>query len=312
MRIAFIGGTRFIGHVAAERALSQGHEVTVLHRGTNACEVKGASDVIVDRADADALRSALARIEPDAVVDTRAMNAAQAKLVADVVAPLGVSVVVISSADVYAQFGRLNGLPAPEPEAIVRETSPLTIPFPFRGLPGAHEGGDDYDKKEVEAAFGALERVTILRLPGVFGRRDPKRRFGAILDALEKGAQCTLPCRGGASWRKSFVDVEDVAHAIVLAASRRDAGRAVFNVAEAKTPTMRERAELIAAEVDVRITWDESAELPEDLGILGRMPNDFVLDTSSIRERLGFREVTSDATRMSSLVRALRGSRPGT
>src|SRR5207247_318574 len=117
-------------------------------------------------------------------------------------------------------FGRLNGLAAPEPEAIVRETSPLTIPFPFRGL-GAHEGGHDYDKKHVEAIFRELPRVTILRLPGVYGKRDPKRRFGEIVDRLEKGVDRTFPSRGRASWRKSFVDVEDVAHATLLAVARR-------------------------------------------------------------------------------------------
>ena len=185
-RIAFIGGTRFIGHAAAACAVLRGHDVTVIHRGVHRSEVEGVRSIAADRADPAALRAALTTARPDVVVDTRAMTAADTTATLDALRGVCDALVVLSSQDVYAQFGALNGLPAPPPEPVVTESSPLTVPYPFRGL-AEHDGGADYDKKDVERLVtGArLRSATILRLPAVYGPRDPARRFGAIVDALD-------------------------------------------------------------------------------------------------------------------------------
>jgi nucleoside-diphosphate-sugar epimerase len=222
--------------------------------------------------------------------------------------------VVLSSQDVYAQFGRLNGLPAPEPEALVTESSPLTIPFPFREV-GGHDAGPDYDKKEVEevvreAVDEGAPGAAILRLPAVYGARDYRRRFGGIVDAVDEGVT-VLPCAGGASFRHAHAHVLDVAHAIVLAAEHRLKGFEVFNVAEAIVPTMRERAEALARVMGVRFRWLETSEpLPPRFATLGKMPNDLVTDTSRIRASLGFREVTTEDQRWTDTLAWLRASRP--
>ncbi len=313
MRLAFVGGTRFIGHAAAAWAVSRGHDVSVLHRGRHPCEVPGARDVIVDRGDPSALCLALARLAPDAIVDTRAMTRADAEVTALASKVTGAPVVVLSSQDVYAQFGRFNGLPAPAPEALVSESSPLTVPFPYRGI-APHEGGPDYDKKLVEAVFrgaaeGGAPGACALRLPAVYGARDPKRRFGSLVDRLDAGERA-LPCQGGASWRWTHAHVRDAANAIVLAAEHPAAGFRVFNVGEAVVPTMRERAESIVGAMGVRVTWEERAEpLPDDLAWLGAMPNDFVADTSALRRALGEVEVTTPRERVEDLVAWLRESR---
>src|SRR5262245_41641594 len=131
MRLAFIGGTRFIGHTAAAAGVWRGHRVSVLHRGRHRAEVDSVDDVIVDRDDPSALCRALKRLAPDAIIDTRAMTRSDAEVFALALKVLGVPGIVLSSQDVYAQFGRLNGHPAPEPVALVDETAPLTVPFPF-------------------------------------------------------------------------------------------------------------------------------------------------------------------------------------
>lgn len=308
-----LGGTRFIGHAAARLAASRGHDVTVLHRGKHPCEIADARPIAVDRSDPSALCETLARLAPDVLVDTRAMTQIDAEVTALALKVLSIRAVVLSSVDVYAQFGRMNGLPAPEPEALVTERSPLTIPFPFRSL-GAHDGGPDYDKKEVESVVhaatleGGAPGAIVLRLPAVYGPRDYRRRFGALVDAFDAG-ETTLPCTGGASWRPAHAHVADVAHAIVLAAEQVTSGFEVFHVAEAETPTMRERAEAFARAVGVRLTWTETASLPERFASLGKLPNDLVLDTSRIRSRLGFREVTTEEERLSSTIDWLRASR---
>lgn len=309
MRIAFVGGTRFIGHASARRAIARGHDVLVLHRGEHPCEVARARSVCVDRSDADALVRALGAIHPDVVVDTRALTKRDAEIVAAAIRSLGAATVVLSSQDVYAQLGRLNGLPAPPPEPLVTESSPLTIPYPFREI-GGHPGGPDYDKKDVEAVYRSDTGgpVAILRLPAVYGARDYRRRFGAIVDRLDAG-ETELPCAGGALFRWSHAHVEDVAAAIVLVAEKSTAG--TFNVAERTTPSMRERAESIARTMgkSLRLVERSQEELPEDLELLGRMPNDFVVDSDAIRAALGFAEVTTEEERLTDLVASLRASR---
>ena len=307
MNVAFVGGTRFIGHWAAIAALEAGHQVSVLHRGVHRCEVPAARAITADRADPADLIRALRKAAPDVVVDTRALTRPHAEVTALACKILALPVVVLSSQDVYAQFGRLLGHPAPEPVPLVDESAPLTIPFPYRGI-ADHEGGDDYDKKEVERVFAdalgdGLPGATILRLPATYGSRDPKRRFAAIVDALAAGAR-TLPCADGARWRWTHAHVRDVAHAIVLAAEQPAKGElAVFNVGEAETPTMRERAEAIAAAMGVSFEWVE-AEVPDELSFLGSHPNDFVASSAKIRKLLGFSEITTEAERIADVISA--------
>ncbi|MBK8999749.1 MAG: NAD-dependent epimerase/dehydratase family protein [Myxococcales bacterium] len=311
MHLAFIGGTRFIGQAAARRALEVGHAVSVLHRGEHASDVAGARDVLVDRRDPSALCRELSRVAPDVIVDTRAMTRADAQVTALAARILGVPAVVLSSMDVYAQFGRLNGLPAPEPEAVVTETSPLTVPYPFRGL--ETDLPSDYDKKDVEAelerAVGeGVPGVLVLRLPGVYGQGDYRRRLGPLVDRLDAGER-VLPCSGGAAWRLAHAHVRDVAHAIVSGAEQWKAGFRVLNVAERETPSMRERAESLAAEMGVVFEWAEAETVPDDLSFLGRMPNDLVVSSAALRERLGFAELTTPEERVRDLVAWLRVSR---
>ncbi len=304
----FLGGTRFIGHAAAARALELGHTVTVAHRGHHPCDLAGANDLTVDRADPAAIRRAIDATQPDVLIDTRAMTQADATTTTAALAGTNLPVVVLSSQDVYAQFGALNGHPAPPPEPLITEDSPLTVPFPFRGL-AAHEGGDDYDKKDVERVFLAapdLPAVTILRLPAVYGPRDPARRFAGMVDVLTAATvtgQATLPRQGGASWRWTHAHVRDVAHGINLAAARRT-DRAIFNLGEHFTPTMAERAARVAAHLGVDLTWEDHdrGPLPEPLRHLGCMPHDFVVDTTRARDQLGYTAITTEAERLADLV----------
>ena len=78
MRILFLGGTRFIGHHAAARAVAAGHDVWVAHRGNHPCEVAGVVRMRVDRTLPSDVSDAVEAARPDAVVDTRAMTAEDA------------------------------------------------------------------------------------------------------------------------------------------------------------------------------------------------------------------------------------------
>lgn len=313
MRIVFLGGTRFIGPRAVGVAHARGHSVAVLHRGIHRTELpRGVEEVLVDREDVGSLRAALAKTRPDVVIDMFAMTADQARRATDSLRAVTGKVVVLSSQDVYAQFGRLNGLPAGVIEESVTESSPLTIPYPFRGIV-EHEGGANYDKKDVEAIYqrgseGQFESVTVLRLPGVFGWGDYQRRFAALIERLWS-KPTALPCQNRASWRWTVSHVQNAAYAIVLAAEKSLAGYHVFNVGEEHTPTMRERVEKFARLLDVSFGWKEADVLPDDLSILGRMPNDFVVDSQAIRAKLGFEEILEEDECYRDLINWTRHSR---
>lgn len=310
MRITFIGGTGFIGHAAACDAVARGHDVTCVHRGVHENEVDGAASIIADRADAGALAAALRKSAPDVVVDTLALTRRDAETSVRAVRDLNVSAVVLSSHDVYAQFGKLLGHPAPAPEALVTEDSPLTVPYPFRGK-RAHSGGDEYDKKDVESVFrhAGLPGAIVLRLPATYGPRDSQRRFGWIVDAIDDGTTRFLH-KGGGTWRWTHGDVRDVGRAVVLAAEAPADGFRIYNVGDEDAPTMRAWADRIAAEIGVSLSWAEAEnEMPEPFAYLGDSRHDFVVGSERIRRDLGFREVTTRESRLTDLVDWLRESR---
>ena len=70
MRVLIMGGTGVISTAVVQRAFDEGHELWVLNRGNSTvyheAEVK---QLIADRKDGDALRSALGGLEFDAVAD---------------------------------------------------------------------------------------------------------------------------------------------------------------------------------------------------------------------------------------------------
>jgi nucleoside-diphosphate-sugar epimerase len=94
-----------------------------------------------------------------------------------------------------------------------------------------------------------------------------------------------------ASWRWTHGYAEDVAEAVVLAATDPGAAGRTYNVGEPETPTWTERlADLAAAaEWHGRIVTQPSAgeqQFPPD------PRQDLVMDSRRIREELGYREVT--------------------
>ncbi|MGO8995555.1 MAG: NAD-dependent epimerase/dehydratase family protein [Polyangiaceae bacterium] len=313
MRFALVGGTRFIGHAATTEALRRGHSAVLLHRGVHPSAVAGAREVVVDRGDPSALARAIADAKPDVIIDTRAMTQSDAETTALALKVTRVPVVVLSSQDVYAEWGALLGYEAPPPEPLIRETSPLmSVRFPYRGK--GHDAGEDYDKKDVEAVFrdaavrGEIAGACVLRLPAVYGRRDYRRRFGAILDALDAGDD--IPCAGGASFRWTHAHVRDVGHAIVLAAEKAKTGFRVYNVGEVETPTMHARVDEIARAAERTARWRETPEpLADAFEELGRVPRDLVVSSELIRAELGFAEVTTAEERLGDLVAWTRETR---
>jgi nucleoside-diphosphate-sugar epimerase len=106
---------------------------------------------------------------------------------------------------------------------------------------------------------------------------------------MRRGAPVVLGERV-AGWRWTHGYVEDVAHAIGVAATRHVPG--IYNVGEADPPTALERLRAIVERAEV-VPDDR---LPPDLVVPIANPVDLVFETSKIRRELGYRELVDPST----------------
>lgn len=286
MRILILGGTSFIGHAIARALLRRGDEVALYHRGrTEPAELRRAIHIHGDRADLPAHRNALARFRPDAVVDTYALTRRDAAIAASVV-PDRIPAIVLSSQDVYDAFdGFLSGearaaVPLRE-DAPLRERRHLYRAAPPPGVPA------DYEKIDVETVW-AERGAVILRLPMVYGPRDPQCREGFVLRRIAAGRR-VMPV-GAANLLWSRIHVADVAAAVAAALDDRSSPGTILNLAEPATTSIRQWIEQIAsaagAELDlVRVAEDS---LPADLALTRAHAQHVLADTRLAEERLAW------------------------
>jgi nucleoside-diphosphate-sugar epimerase len=112
---------------------------------------------------------------------------------------------------------------------------------------------------------------TVLRLPKVYG------------PGGNEDLATIYRYRNHPDWRWTHDFVENVAAAVVLAATQPAAGGRVYNVGEAYTPTIAERLASLP-----------QSTLEPDLSSHFDFRQDMAYDTSRIRTELGYREIVSD------------------
>ena len=293
MRVLVVGGTGFVGGAMVRRLLEDGHEVAAFHRGESS---GGATTIRGDRRELARHAGAFRRFAPDVALDTIAYTEEEGRVFADVLGGIAHRLVVLSSQDVYAPYGRLLRL---ESGPVVRtpstEDSPLrSSRHPYRSKAKPGEMAHDYDKILVESAVREVAGVpvTILRLPKVYGAGDPQRRLTPYVSRMLAGAPEIRLDRAKAAWRWTRGAVEDVADAIALAvADDRAAGR-VYNLGETEAPSEAEWVRAIgeAAGWTGRVIEVAREELPEEEREAFDFAHDLAADTSRIRRELGFRE----------------------
>jgi len=118
MRVLVLGGTGFIGPHIVRRLIAQGHQVTVLRRGSGLAELPDGVGVIVgDRNRLEASAREFGDLRPDVVVDVIAFTEAQAKGLMGAFRGIAKRIVVLSSGDVYRAndllFRRIQGTVEP-------------------------------------------------------------------------------------------------------------------------------------------------------------------------------------------------------
>jgi nucleoside-diphosphate-sugar epimerase len=298
-----IGASGFIGRHVVTKLVEAGHDVAVLHRGTIPLSPSdGVTEILGERARIKELRNEFRRWSPDVVVDMILSSAQQAKETLRAFRGIARRIVAISSGDVYRAMavlhrldnGPLEPVPLTEESALRTETktySPEALAAARAALPWID---DDYDKIQVERAIRADPELpaTILRLPMVYGPGDMFHRLYPSVKRMldqrpailqEQTLSRWVPCRGY---------VENVAHAIALAAASDEAAGRIFNVAEQDRDTEAEWAARIGTTLDWRgrLIALARTDTPKHLLTPSNFEQHLFMDSSRIRSELGYSE----------------------
>lgn len=302
MNVLVLGGTNFIGAHAVRRLISQGHNVTVFHRGeTEAKLPEGVRHVYGDRKNLADHAVTFRNLKPDVVLDTLAMVEKDAENVMRVFPSLAERLVVLSSGDVYRAYDRLTGKdPGPPDPTPLTEASPLRDKL-YHYRDNASSPDDRsyyYDKILVERAVMRqpdLLPTTVLRLPMVFGPGDYQHRLFPYLKRMDDQRPHILLAKNLAGLRVLRGYAEDMAEAIALCVTSEKAANRVYHVAYPDNFTEEQWVHLIAEAAGWR---GKVLQLPEEAfpenqrhGLDTRQ--DWSLDSSHIREELGYREAVS-------------------
>ena len=301
MRFVVLGGTWFIGPAIVEELLAAGHQVTVVSRGRHlGPDLPPAPARVCDRFDEPALAALLGEVAPEVIVDTCAYTRDAAEILARA-RPKRARLLVLSSMDVYRAFGAVLTGAASDPVPLDEESPVRETRYPYRGradvahlaerLPGVEL--DAYDKLDVEEVARAAG-ASVLRLPLVYGPRDPLRREEPILRRVRAGRTRIPVGAANLLWTRAYV--RDIARAVRLAGERLEGGE-LLNVGERRTPTMRQWAEAIlrAAGSSAELVRVADDKLPADLKLFASGPQHLLVDSSRARQLLGWRWRETDA-----------------
>jgi nucleoside-diphosphate-sugar epimerase len=305
--VAVLGGTGFIGSAVVERLLTRGLEPVVIARGAQPVKLPdGAMFEPADRRDGAALAAILDKHRIDTLIDIFALGMLNTRAVVEAMAMRGGRYLLLSSVDVYSNYGGLLGKESPPIQMQpAKEDDPLRgFRFPYRGNPNRPKGVDaelfeDYDKIVLEEAAlgdGRFE-ATVIRAPMIFGPGDKQHRFRWAIEAVKRGGLIKLDERAG-KWPNSYGFVTDVAEAMVLAAlDPRAAGR-IYNVGQnfVRNPVQWLLSFAVVMNTPIEVETVPAAEkaLLHERADATDLRYPLTLDTTRIRQELGFAEVVSE------------------
>lgn len=297
-----VGGTGPTGPAIAAGLDARGYDLTILHSGRHEVpEVAAFRHVHGDAFSEQGLRDALGESTFDVVI------AAYGRLrsIAEVLTGRVGHLLSIGGAPVYHGFFEPAGyhpagLPVP-----TREDAPLAT---------EDEDGKSYRvARTEELLFLAHPDATHFRYPYVYGPRQlAPREWCVVRRILDRRPFIIVPDDGLSLIPFGYVD--NLAHALLLAVDQPEAAKGqVFNCGDDEKLTIRQVAELVTAEFGYE--W-EILSMPADLALPARplmmsyRTTHRVLDTSKLRQLLGYRDVVPARKAVRLAARWLAENRP--
>lgn len=304
MRILVIGGSGFIGRPLARKLRASGHELALFQRNQLPDESSaGTVQILGDRDRLSEYRGQFQQFAPDVVIDVVLSSGGQARQLMQTVSGIAGRVVALSSMDVYRAWGVLHGVePGPLEPLPLTEASPVRSArqlYPSEALKMMRSVfswlDEHYDKIAVEEEVMNYSGVsgTVLRLPMVYGPGDRLHRFFPLLKRIADGRSAVVMPDDFAAWRGPRGYVENVAHAIALAATSEKAAGRIYNVCEEPAWSELEWQKAIANQT----SWPgkfvvlPKERVPRHLWFPGNAAQHVVAASQCIRSDLGYREV---------------------
>ncbi len=229
-RVLIIGGTQFIGRLLVTELLHAGHEVHVLHRKPEHPFGKRVRNLVADRNDAGAVRSAVGSTRFDAVYDNvydweHGTTGAQVEATAQIFDGKVSRYVFTSSVAAYG-----DGLNHHEGDALAPDDHP-----------------DLYARNKAmseRALFRMHQRtgfpLVTLRPPFVYGPGNPYYREAFFWDRFRAGRPVILPSEGHRLMQ--FIYVQDLVELALKVVELRNAVGHAFNTANPRALTQHELA----------------------------------------------------------------------
>lgn len=300
MKVLVLGATGFLGPAIMRRLAATGHEPIGLSRHA------GPGILAADRRDPRAMAALAEAHRADALIDLLAMTLEETRPLLDALAGRIGRYVLVSSGDVYRQYGALNrkerlgpGRPSLDEDAPLRAQLHPYRSDPPRAADDPLAWMDAYDKIPIERAAASADSLssTTVRLPMVYGPGDRQRRFAwAIRPMSERRATLDLD-DAWAGWRTSYGYVDDVAAGIGLCAVHAAGAGRVYNLGPLDSPDNAAWAARFADALDWRGQVRRIAREAVDEPLRSRLnamdlTYPLALDSRRIRTELGYGEVT--------------------
>ena len=281
--VLLIGGTGPTGPPIAAGLQARGHDVTVLHSGTHEVpEVAHLRHLHADVFSTDGLLAAVGNETFDVTVATYG----RLRSIAEVMVGRTGRIISVGGAPIYRGFF----------DPAIHHPPGLAVPTREDAeLASEADDGKSYRIGRTEQIlFETHPTATHFRYPYVYGPRQLAPREWCIVRRILDGRPfLVLPDDGLTLIPFGYVD--NLAHAVLLAVDQPDASMGqVFNAGDDERLTIRQVAEIITAEL--AHDW-ELIGMPADLAVparplqMGYRSTHRVLDTSKLRERLGYRDV---------------------